>query len=36
VLTVMVNGKILASGPPEAVRANRAVQIAYLGSEETP
>jgi branched-chain amino acid transport system ATP-binding protein len=28
VLTVMVNGKILASGPPEAVRANRAVQIA--------
>ena len=35
VLTVMVNGKILASGPPEAVRANPAVQAAYLGGGET-
>ena len=32
VLTVMVNGKVLASGPPEAIRANRQVQSAYLGS----
>jgi branched-chain amino acid transport system ATP-binding protein len=32
VLTVMVNGKILASGAPEAIRANREVQSAYLGS----
>jgi branched-chain amino acid transport system ATP-binding protein len=32
VLTVMVNGKILASGAPEAIRANREVQRAYLGS----
>jgi branched-chain amino acid transport system ATP-binding protein len=31
VLTVMVNGKILASGIPEAIRANREVQSAYLG-----
>ena len=34
VLTVMVNGKILASGTPEAIRANREVQSAYLGSTE--
>jgi branched-chain amino acid transport system ATP-binding protein len=32
VLTVMVNGKVLASGAPEAIRANREVQSAYLGS----
>ena len=31
VLTVMVNGKVLASGAPEAIRANREVQSAYLG-----
>ncbi len=30
-LTVMVDGKVLASGFPEAVRANRDVQNAYLG-----
>jgi branched-chain amino acid transport system ATP-binding protein len=36
VLTVMVNGKILASGTPEAIRANRAVQSAYLGSVPEP
>jgi branched-chain amino acid transport system ATP-binding protein len=34
VLTVMVNGKILASDTPEAIRANREVQDAYLGSTE--
>jgi ABC-type branched-subunit amino acid transport system ATPase component len=27
-----VNGKVLASGAPEAIRANREVQSAYLGS----
>lgn len=37
VLTVMVNGKVLASGAPEAIRANREVQSAYLGSvDEIP
>jgi branched-chain amino acid transport system ATP-binding protein len=36
VLTVMVNGKILASGIPEAIRANREVQSAYLGSTADP
>jgi branched-chain amino acid transport system ATP-binding protein len=31
VLTVMVNGAVLASGPPEKIRESRAVQDAYLG-----
>ncbi|HWQ38221.1 MAG TPA: ABC transporter ATP-binding protein [Burkholderiales bacterium] len=30
-LTVMVNGAVLESGPPQEVRASRAVQEAYLG-----
>lgn len=30
-ITVMVNGEVIASGAPEAVRANREVQLAYLG-----
>jgi len=34
VLTVMGNGKILASGAPEAIRANREVQRAYLGGAD--
>jgi branched-chain amino acid transport system ATP-binding protein len=34
VLTVMVDGKVLASGEPAAIRANRAVQSAYLGSAD--
>ena len=33
-LTVMVNGEVLESGTPEAVRASPAVQLAYLGGEE--
>ena len=33
-LTVMVDGKVLASGAPEDIRANRQVQAAYLGSDE--
>jgi branched-chain amino acid transport system ATP-binding protein len=36
VLTVMVNGKILASGAPETIRANREVQSAYLGGADEP
>ncbi|HEX3633620.1 MAG TPA: ABC transporter ATP-binding protein [Casimicrobiaceae bacterium] len=32
-LTVMVNGSILASGAPDAIRANAEVQRAYLGTE---
>ena len=32
VLTVMVNGAVVASGAPAAVRANREVQNAYLAS----
>ena len=31
VLTVMLDGEVLACGPPDQVRANRAVQSAYLG-----
>jgi branched-chain amino acid transport system ATP-binding protein len=33
-LTVMVDGRILASGIPAEIRANRDVQIAYLGEME--
>jgi branched-chain amino acid transport system ATP-binding protein len=34
VLTVMTNGVVLASGAPAEIRANRAVQEAYLGTDE--
>ena len=33
-LTVMVNGNVLESGPPDQIRASRAVQEAYLGADE--
>ena len=33
-ITVMVNGEVIASDSPEAVRANRDVQVAYLGDHE--
>ncbi|MFO1216748.1 MAG: ABC transporter ATP-binding protein [Burkholderiaceae bacterium] len=33
-ITVMVNGTVLASGTPQAVRANPDVQKAYLGAHE--
>ena len=33
-LTVMVNGNVLESGPPEAIRASSKVQEAYLGGDE--
>jgi len=32
-ITVMVNGKVLESGPPAQIRASAAVQEAYLGAE---
>jgi branched-chain amino acid transport system ATP-binding protein len=34
-LTVMVNGAVLATGRPEAIRANPDVQRAYLGADPT-
>ncbi len=34
-LTVMVNGSVLESGPPEQIRASRAVQEADLGTDDT-
>lgn len=34
-LTVMANGKVLATGAPDEIRANRAVQNAYLGAADT-
>jgi branched-chain amino acid transport system ATP-binding protein len=36
VLTVMVNGCVLASGTPEQIRGNDEVQRAYLGTIEEP
>jgi ABC-type branched-subunit amino acid transport system ATPase component len=34
VVTVMHQGRVLAEGTPEAVRANREVQSVYLGDIE--
>ena len=31
-MTVLVEGAVLASGKPAEVRANKAVQTAYLGA----
>jgi len=33
-ITVLVYGQVIASGPPETVRASKAVQEAYLGALE--
>jgi branched-chain amino acid transport system ATP-binding protein len=30
-ITVMVNGEVIASDVPEAIRSNPDVQVAYLG-----
>jgi branched-chain amino acid transport system ATP-binding protein len=35
-LTVMVNGAVLESGAPQAIRRSKAVQQAYLGAEDIP
>jgi branched-chain amino acid transport system ATP-binding protein len=36
VITVMVEGRVLESGPPAQIRASTAVLQAYLGEEGTP
>jgi branched-chain amino acid transport system ATP-binding protein len=36
VVTVMHQGRVIAEGTPEAVRANREVQTVYLGDLELP
>src|SRR5262249_15803146 len=33
-ITVLVYGRIIASGPPQAIRANAEVREAYLGEQE--
>jgi branched-chain amino acid transport system ATP-binding protein len=35
-ISVMVGGRIIASGLPELVKANADVQAAYLGREKEP
>ncbi|MBM4297033.1 MAG: ATP-binding cassette domain-containing protein, partial [Deltaproteobacteria bacterium] len=35
-LTVMVDGRVLATGTPEEIRANHEVQSAYLGQSAEP
>ena len=32
-ITVMVNGQVIATGSPDAIRTDRQVQIAYLGDQ---
>jgi branched-chain amino acid transport system ATP-binding protein len=33
-ITVMVNGTVIAHGDPETIRTNPEVQTAYLGEDE--
>jgi branched-chain amino acid transport system ATP-binding protein len=35
-ITVMVNGQVLESGPPAQIRASAAVRRAYLGTDDEP
>ncbi|MEA2946252.1 MAG: branched-chain amino acid transport system ATP-binding protein, partial [Alphaproteobacteria bacterium] len=35
-ITVLVYGRIIASGAPDAIRANAEVRQAYLGEQEQP
>jgi branched-chain amino acid transport system ATP-binding protein len=35
-ITVMVNGQVLESGPPAQIRASAAVRQAYLGDDQLP
>jgi branched-chain amino acid transport system ATP-binding protein len=32
-ITVMVNGEVIASDRPDAIRADPAVRVAYLGED---
>jgi branched-chain amino acid transport system ATP-binding protein len=32
-ITVLVGGKVIASGPPDAIRGDQEVRAAYLGDE---
>ncbi len=32
IVSVLVYGQVIASGPPETIRGNAAVQEAYLGA----
>ena len=33
-VSVLVNGRVVASGPPDEIRVNPDVRAAYLGDEE--